>query len=165
MAHDIFMGGQISNYATWDSHMQVMIVSAIRYNHIMLSPPYHCLNQNLPSKDTFLLSCKISEFCENSCHQNVSTDVKYDDWRKYHTSNISQKNKDFLTISYQYRIQWPFSKQCTHQKFDYTGSSSTPSPLRYSFSTKMKPEEAVEFSCHAPYDNAGFEDCQRLYYH
>lgn len=44
MALDIFMGGQISNYATCDSHMQVMTVSAIRYNQIMLRPPYHCLN-------------------------------------------------------------------------------------------------------------------------
>ena len=49
MALGIFIGGHISNYATWDSHMQVMNESAIRYNRIMLSPPYLSLNRYFPT--------------------------------------------------------------------------------------------------------------------
>lgn len=49
MARDIFMGGQMSNYATWDSHMQVMTEPAIRYNYMILSPSYVSLNRDFPT--------------------------------------------------------------------------------------------------------------------
>jgi len=48
MALILFMGCQISNYATWVSHMQVMIESAIRYNRMAISPAYYYPNQVLP---------------------------------------------------------------------------------------------------------------------
>jgi len=48
MAPGVIMGGQISNYATWYSHTQVMIESAIRYNHMMLNPPDLNLSRDFP---------------------------------------------------------------------------------------------------------------------
>ena len=40
-------------------------------------------------------SCKIPESFEKSCHQNVSTDVKFDDLWKNQTSNFCPKTHLF----------------------------------------------------------------------
>ncbi len=36
-----------------------------------------------PQMALIFVSCKMPEFFENSCLQNVSTDVKFDEWWKY----------------------------------------------------------------------------------